>query len=248
MPKKGRKKATAVLPVAPVAKKKTIEDLEAELSAMAHEDIQLQEAMAALKDSAEGSDLLQPTASKDDATPHAQDTQDLVACALGAYAAQDSDVYSADEEGPLIPGTDEDVKVAMTVRSRRSPLTRQTRRIIQGYTEKDSCTDTVMPRPPVLKGSAMQGKPKGGTDAAIPPQHQVIRQSDIDYYSKIPIRKQQDCIELAIIQVMQDHGLHSFPKDKAYRSMFDELVIIKMKKLYDSRVNRMKRRVNRKKQ
>merc|ERR1712146_800496 len=46
---------------------------------------------------------------------------------------------------------------------------------------------------------------------------------------------------------MQEHSLMAIPTQKSYRSMFDELVEIKTKKLVKSRIQRVKRRENRQK-
>lgn len=86
--------------------------------------------------------------------------------------------------------------------------------------------------------SAIQGKPE-----TVPDQPHVIPPTT----DSIPKRKQQDAIELAVIQVMKEHSLMVIPTQKSYRSMFDELVEIKTKKLVKSRIQRVKRRENRQK-
>lgn len=94
------------------------------------------------------------------------------------------------------------------------------------------------------QSSAIQGKPvytqRGVMDKA------PVKPSAVTI-DNIPKRKQHDPIEVAVIQVMQEHSLTEVPREKSYRSMFNELVEIKAHKLVKSRIQRVKRRENRQK-
>jgi len=104
------------------------------------------------------------------------------------------------------------------------------------------CKSTVVQRAKAVRNerprSAIQGMPATVLDKL------HVKPPTID---SIPKRKQQDPVEMAVIQVMQEHSLTVVPTQKSYRSMFDELVEIKAKKLIKSRIQRVKRRENRQK-
>lgn len=232
-----KKKAVVVAPVVPTThkKEKTIEELEAEVSAMKAEERTMVSAlqMAVLHDD-------ELWASKDDAMP--QDGKMEHACAMGAYAA--GPVQDGDADDAPTPSSEADSRFqeAVAMKAKTGPWwVPRSRRAIQGNAMREGLVSenaTVKPGGQTQR-RAMQGKPQGGSAPVIPA---------IDHYKQIPKRKQEDPIEVAIIQVMEQHSLKEIPKAGPYKSMFDELVAIKMKKLVQSRVNRMKRRANRKKQ
>lgn len=106
--------------------------------------------------------------------------------------------------------------------------------------DSDSKTTHITAYSAQKQGSCKQSaRPRVDKASDIPTRQQSI--------TEIPKRKQQDPIEMAIIQVMDEHGLQAMPTGKANRSMFDALVQIKTQKLIQSRMNRVKRRENRKK-
>lgn len=239
-----KKKVVVVAPDVPTThkKEKTIEELEAEVTAMKAEERTMVSAlqMAVLHD-----DDDELGASKDDAMP--QDGEMEHACAMGAYAA--GPVQDSDADDAPTPSSEADSRFheAVAMKAKTGPWwVPRSHRAIQGNAMREGLVSenaTVTPCGQTQqKRSAMQGKPQGGSAPVIPAGHAI------DHYKEIPKRKQADPIEVAIIQVMEQHSLKEIPKAGPYKSMFDELVAIKMKKLVQSRVNRMKRRANRKKQ